>query len=586
MLKKFFISLLGTMAGLWISLFLLIICGTMFVGALIGSSSDSSVSIERNSILHFDLSGEITERSQPISFMDFMQNQGRSNAPTLEQMIKSLRSAVKDDNIEGLYLECNGSAMASAAREELLEVIEEFKESGKWVYAYSDSYNQGDYILASTANTVALNPIGSVDIHGVGGTLMFFKGLLDKIGIKMQILKVGTFKSAVEPYILEKISEPARLQMQQYCDTIWNFTAQTIAANRNMPEAEIRDLASKLIFTQSTEFFTKNLVDTLVYKREVDGILASLSGLEADKEPKLISPQDYLASSELLTALDNDKKHIAVYYAIGEIVDAGDGGIVGSTVVDDIVKLADDENVAGLVLRVNSPGGSAFASEQIWNALEYFKSKEKPLYVSMGDYAASGGYYISCGADYIFADRTTITGSIGVFGMIPDFSGLVTDKLGVHFSTVQTNPNAVGMNTLEPLSPDQMAAMQKYVERTYDLFTSRVAEGRKKTQDDVKKIAEGRVWIGADAINLGLVDEIGSLQNTIEALAEKLNMDVTEAKSYPLVEEEMWEKLLRENADFSALKVYDLETLHYIETINKLRNMNPLQARMPDVIIR
>ena len=587
MLKKFFISMLGTMAGLWISLALLIFGGSMFVGALIGSKGDSSANVEKKSVLHFNLTGEIAERYQPISFFDMIQ-MGESDAPTLEEMISALKAAAKDEKIEGLYLECNGSSMGTASRQELIEAIVEFKRNRKWVYAYSDSYSQGDYLIATTADTLALNPIGSVDIHGVGGMVPFYKGLLDKIGVKMQIIKVGTYKSAVEPYILTSMSEPARKQMQQYCDTIWNYISQTIAANRQLPESEVRNLASQMIFTRPADTFTADgLVDTLQYSRQANATLVAMSGIDR-KDPRLITPRDYLDSKNILPTLGDDARHIAVLYAVGEISDSGDEGIVGSTMVKEINDLADDDDVAGLVLRVNSPGGSAFASEQIWEALEYFKSKDKPFYVSMGDYAASGGYYISCGADSIFADRTTITGSIGVFGMIPDFSGLLKDKLGVNFSTVETNENALGISISEPMTPAQYQAMQQNVENTYALFTSRVATGRNLELDFVKGIAEGRVWIGSDAIQLGLVDALGSLDAAVGAMADELGMLKSETKSYPAVEEKMWEQFLRDNADFQILEDagYDKEAMRYIYDVRKLRSANPLQARMPKVIIK
>ena len=363
--------------------------------------------------------------------------------------------------------------------------------SGKWVYAYSDNYGEGDYVIATTADCIALNPVGSIDIHGLGGMSPFFKGLLDKLGVKMQIIKVGTYKSAVEPYILTSMSQPAKEQMQQYIDSIWGYLVNTMAYNRQISSDTIRAMASQMISTrEAPTFIADGLADTLVYKRESDNILRDYLGLEEKQDLRLITPIEYLTAKEL-TKFNSERKHIAVLYAIGEISDSGKEGIVGPDMVNQIVALADDDNVRGMVLRVNSPGGSAFASEQIWESLEYFKSKDKPLYISMGDYAASGGYYISCGGDSIFADQTTITGSIGVFGMIPDFSGLVTDKLGVTFTTVETNPNAVGISGFEPMSPAQQAAMQQSVDNIYELFTRRVAEGRGLEQDYVKSIAEG-----------------------------------------------------------------------------------------------
>ena len=589
MLKRFFITVLGTMAGIWISIVVVMFGGLLLAGAMLAKGgNDSAVEVKKKSILYFDLAGEVTERYQPTSFFAMIQNQSKGGGLTLDDMVHALQAAADDGKIEGLYLDCNGAAVGTATLEELLEAIGHFKESGKWVVAYADGYSQGDYLLASTAGNLVLNPMGSVDIHGVGATTPFFKGLLDKLGVKMQIVKVGTFKSAVEPYILDKMSEPARLQMQQYVDSIWNFAAGTIAANRNLSEADIKALAPQMISARMGEFFVESkLADKLEYRRQIELYLKDLCDLDEDDELRLVAPAAYLESRGNVFNSPSSRKHIAVYYAVGDIVDSGKDGIVGETVVNDIVDLADDENVEGMVLRVNSPGGSAFASEQIWEAIQYFKSKDKPVYVSMGDYAASGGYYISCGADKIFADRTTLTGSIGVFGMIPDLSGLITDKFGINFSTVQTNPNAAGISLTEGMTPTQYEAMQKSVEDVYDLFTGRVATGRGMSQDSVKAIAEGRVWTGGRAIQLGLVDELGSLQETIAAMADELDLDTDRYVQYPLTEQKLWEKLMRQSQlDFDMAADLDAETLRALHFVKQLRDASPIQARMEYIEVR
>ncbi len=378
--------MLGTMAGFWISLILFFVVGAVAVGVAIGSAAgDSAVKVENKSILHFNLSGEVAERYSSQPFLQMIQNFDKESL-TLDEMLRSLRKAADDDRIKALYIECGGAYMAPASREEVLEALAEFKESGKPVIAYGDAYTQGDYMIAAMADSLYLNPMGAIDIHGVGGASPFFTGLLDKLGVKMQIVKVGTYKSAVEPFILTSMSEPARLQMKQYCDSIWAAVAGSIASARSMPVDSIYSIAPKFTATwPATEFVNGGFATSLKYNREVDATLRRVSGLKDKDDVRLISPADYLASPEL-PGLDGDKDHIAVYYAVGDIVDEGDEGIVGSAVTKDIVELADDEHVKGLVLRVNSPGGSAFASEQIWESLEYFKSKGKPFYVSMGDY--------------------------------------------------------------------------------------------------------------------------------------------------------------------------------------------------------
>ncbi len=578
--------MLGTVAGIWVAIIIAVIGGIMLVVA-IGSSTDSAVKVESRSILYLDLSGSIPERAQKQDFFTMIQNID-NDTPTLDDMIRALAAAADDKDISALYLNCGGSAMGTASREELLQAIYGFKFSGKPVIAYADSYAQGDYLIASAADSIFLNPMGAINIHGVGAMTPFFKSLLEKVGVKMQIVKVGTFKSAVEPYILNSMSEPARLQMQQYVDSIWAFTYGTIAENRSISPDTIRAWASDVMATwQAPRFIEDHLADNLLYRRQAENYLKDLTDIDTDGKLRFITPGDYLSARGGLER-SASRKHIAVYYCIGEIVDSGDEGISGAVVPGDIVKLADDKNVEGLILRVNSGGGSAFASEQIWESLQYFKSKGKPFYVSMGDYAASGGYYISCGADTIFADRTTLTGSIGVFGMIPDFSGLLTDKLGVHFSTVESNPNAVGLTTVEPMSPEMAAAMQRSVEKTYDLFTRRVAEGRGMTQDEVKSIAEGRVWIGGKAVELGLVDYLGSLDDAIYAMASELVLDPEHVVRYPRYDEKIWEKIIRDAGGLDGIKAYsglDEETLRLLSIVKSLREMNPIQARMETVTI-
>ena len=594
MLKRFFISMLGTMAGLWISIALLVVAGTMIVAAALGkSAAETTVKVGKESVLVLDLSGVVQERYQPSSFIDFIQ-QGELGSPTLEEMLQAVRTAADDDKIEGIYIKCGGASMGYASREELLEVLLDFKEAGKWIFAYSDSYTQGDYMLATTADELVLNPVGSVDIHGVGGSTPFFTGLLDKLGVKMQIIKVGTYKSAVEPFVLKEMSEPARRQMKQYCDTIWNFVAGNIAANRGMALDSVNTMATQYIYTRpAASFVADSLVTELAYERVIDDMIRSRLGYDSDKDVRFIDVAAYVQAKSADKLFGRSDKHIALLYAVGDISDSGSEGIVGPDMVGHITALADDDKVAGMVFRVNSPGGSAFASEQIWEALEYFKSKDKPLYVSMGDYAASGGYYISCGADSIFADKTTLTGSIGVFGMIPDASGLISGKLGINFSTVESNANCTPMTITGPMSPQLHAAMQRNVENIYDLFTSRVAEGRGMDIDSVKAIAEGRVWVGADAIRLGLVDRIGSLHTAVRAMAADLDMSEADVVSYPKAEEKMWMTILRNSEEFTEAKAklnvespFDAETAQALRVVKKIRTMNPVQARMEKIEVK
>lgn len=585
MLKRFFVSLLGTVAGIWISIFLILFAGIAMIGAIVGAKSET-VKVDDNSILYLKLEGDIAERLQQQSFMDFIKDYD-SKGQTLDQLLTSIRLAANDKKIRGIYIDAAGSSMGVASRQELLEALYDFKSSGKWIYAYADNFAQGDYLVASAADKIFLNPVGNVDIRGIGMQTPFFTGLLDKLGIKVQVIKVGTYKSAVEPFILTSMSEPARRQNQAYIDSIWSYYAATIADNRAVQPAEVSVWADSLTFAWTANHDVQSgIVTEALYRRNVENMMREIVGIDYDENLPLISPAKYLeANSKKFASADKD--HVAVLYAVGDIVESGDGGIIGDKMVPEIIRLADDENVAGLVLRVNSGGGSAFASEQIWEALEYFKEQGKPFYVSMGDYAASGGYYISCGADKIYADATTLTGSIGVFGMIPDLSGLVTGKLGVTFSTVSSSPNATFMSLTSPLTADQKAAMQRYVEETYDIFTSRVAEGREMSVDSVKAIAEGRVWVGSAAVELGLVDELGSLEAAIKDITSELGLTKDAWVAYPSVNSKFIERLLEETSQIQTQGLsLDPEIVKYLVAAKRISEMDPVQARMPDIEIR
>ncbi len=585
MFKRFFVSLLGTVAGIWISIISLVIIGAACVGVML-SGDKKTTAVEKHSVLYLDLTGDIIEREANADFFTLL-SQAEQKPQTLENIVKAIQLSANDKKIEGIYIKCGGSALGVASREEIMQALRDFKESGKWIYAYGDMIQQGDYLLASVADEIYLNPVGNVIIRGIGSMTPFYTGLLEKLGVKVQVVKVGTYKSAVEPFILKEMSDAARLQNKVYIDSIWSYYATTVAENRSIAPARVSAWADSLTYAWTAEeCINAGVVTNSAYGREFDEILKNKSGIKEDDDIRLVTPAEYIAFNHSDFGNPSDR-HIAVYYAVGDIVDGGNEGIVGRTVVNDIVELADDDNVEGLVLRVNSPGGSAFASEQIWEALEYFKSKDKPFYVSMGDYAASGGYYISCGADSIYADKTTLTGSIGVFGMIPDFSGLVTDKLGVTFSEVASSPNATFMSLVEPMTPYQLGAMQKSVNEIYELFTSRVAEGRGMSVDDVKAIAEGRVWVGSSAIGIGLVDKLGSLTDCVTDMAESLSLRSDQYVSYPSVDSDLFKALMDETGRLDvAGMALDRETLKALHAVKRLREAAPVQARMPEIEIR
>ena len=397
-----------------------------------------------------------------------------------------------------------------------------------------------DYYLASVADSIYLNPVGLLDLHGLGGATPYMKKLLDKVGVEMQIVRVGTFKSAVEPYMLDDMSEANRLQTEHYLGVIWNEMRDSIAASRHMQSAALNALCDSVVMCfDAKDLLRYKLVDKLVYSNEMDDILRARTDVKSGDDLNFITPDDIAASLE--DAVMGD--HIAIVYAVGEINSTtGDSNeeINGQELSRTILELKDDDKVKGMVLRVNSPGGSAFASEQIWKAIEDFKAAGKPVAVSMGDYAASGGYYISCNADRIFAERTTITGSIGIFGMIPSFNELVENKLGVHMATVKTNENADMGGIGSKLTPTQLAALQKMVNEGYELFTKRCADGRHMSQDSIKQIAEGRVWDAVTAKQIGLVDEFGGVDNAVAWVAKKLKMgDDYKTQNYPAAKDKL-----------------------------------------------
>ncbi len=576
--------MLGTIAGLWISGLIFGVLAISFLVGIIASSAGEEVDFTQRSVLYLDLKGAMNDRNQPGDIWQVI-NSVENPTESLVDMIDAIRKASSDATIEGIYINAAGLSAGMASREEIINALQKFKESGKWVIAYADSYSQEDYILSTLADDVYLNPVGAVDVRGMMAQVPFFKGTLDKIGVKMQILRVGKFKSAVEPFFETKMSDASRLQNQIMVDSMWNYATTTIAAERGKTVADVNNWADIMLACQeANDVVELGAVSGLKYRREVEDIIRKKCGIEPGDELPFITPSKYLM---LNTNLLLNEDHIAVMFASGDIVDSGEGGIVGETMVPEIIELAEDDNVKAMVLRVNSGGGSAFASEQIWEALEYFKSKGKTLYVSMGDYAASGGYYISCGAEKIFADRNTLTGSIGVFGMIPDMSGLITDKLGVTFSTVQTNRNTAMPMLTQPMTPEQLAAMQHMVEITYDTFTKRVAEGRSMTQDAVKEIAEGRVWTGGSALELGLVDEIGGLQDAIEAIASATGLDTDKVIYYPSLEDDFMAQII--SSAMSEVSVgnvtIDANTMRAIKFVEYMQNMPYLQARMQPIEI-
>lgn len=597
MLKKFFLNVVSSFVGAWIAIVLFGVVAVLVcigVVASMGVSSTKSESVSKGSVMTINLEGVIEERETPME-LDYMSLlQGDVTRPqTLSSLQTAIEEASENKNISAIYLKCNGVSASPATLDALRHSLSKFKKSGKKIIAYGDSYAMGDYFVASVADSMFMNPGGQVMIKGIGGTNLYLKDLFDKIGVTFQVVKVGTFKSAVEPYIMNEMSAPARAQLDTLYGYIWQEIRSQIVSSRKQLTADgIDSLVNRdFVMIQPGEFDVKaGLVDRLVYERSMDDIIAQM----IDKDKKKLN----FVSSSLLTGQSKwgngytSKNQIAVLYATGEIVDGGNASTINyERLVPQITKLAEDDNVKGMVVRVNSPGGAVFGSEQIGEALDYFMSKDKPLAVSMGDYAASGGYWISCCADRIFANPLTITGSIGIFGLIPNGAELAK-KLGVHPQEVSTNPEANFPSLFYPMNERQMAAMQSYVERGYDQFVARVAKGRDLPESTVRRIGEGRVWNAAKANELGLVDQIGGLQNAIEWVADKCDIrSKYDVALYPSVDSSMLEMLSELeglNGNVNSLEKVlkgEYEDIIIDFATNVLRQ-KPIQARMPAIDIR
>lgn len=598
MLKRFFISLLATITGVWISIGLFFLLGMVFIGVGIGAAiagqNSSTVKVDRHSVLYLNLDGEITERQESPSsddlIFDVLWGNGIKNTLSLADITAAIRAAATDKNIDGIFIEANGGVGGTASLLDIVQALKYFKETGeKWVVAYGDSYSQGEYFLSSVADSIIVNPMGAVDVHGLAATTLFYKGLLDKLGIKYQIFKVGTYKSAVEPYMLTDISPANREQQELFLNQIWSDVTGVIADARKVDVATVNTWADSLIATAAPEtYIPARIVSSVDYRHAVIDMLKNMTETDSDDDLKLITPKQYVAAAKI-PHTERTSNNIAVLYAYGEIVDGGNKGIVGPKMIAQIEKLIEDDSNDGLIMRVNSPGGSAFASEQIWEALERYKKTGRPFYVSMGDYAASGGYYISCGADRIYAQPVTLTGSIGIFGVIPSFEGLLKDKLSVNQAVVTTNPNA-NMSVYTNLNPQQTSLMQKMINRGYEVFTSRCAEGRDMPVDSIKAIAEGRVWDGRTALRLGLVDRLGNLEDAIADMAQELNFTSNyTVTAYPELKRDFWEQL-RELQAAGFVRQYLLETsddpvAKQILTADRIKDWAPVQARMIETVI-
>lgn len=588
-MKDFLKYVLATVTGI---ILLTVIMGILATISMVGiaASSASSTKVEENSVFTLMLSGQLDERAEenPLGMLSgqISENVG------LDDIISFIRKAKENEDIKGIYIEAGiFSSDSPASSHAIREALIDFKKSGKWIVAYADSYEQSSYYICSVADKIFLNPQGMVDWHGLGATPYFVKDLLTKLGIKVQLCKVGKYKSAPEMLTADGMSEPNREQVTAYINGVWQVMLKEVSESRKIAVDSLNAYADRFIALSKAEDYVKlKLVDKLLYTDEVKGEIKKMLKIDADES----FPQLTLKDMENVKGKKKEGDQVAVYYAYGDIVDSDTGdmtdqehSIVASKVCKDLEKLAEDDDVKAVVLRVNSPGGSAYASEQIWHAMMNLKAK-KPVVVSMGGYAASGGYYISCPANYIIAEPTTITGSIGIFGMFPDFSGLLTEKLGIKFDEVKTNKHAAFGTMSRPFNAEEMALLEQYIDRGYQLFRKRVADGRKQSVEAIEKIAQGRVWLANDALKNKLVDEIGSLDKAIEKAAKLAKLSEYHATCYP--EPTNWFDALMNQGNKGSYLDSHLRTAlgEYYEPftyVKNIRHQNTIQARLPYYLI-
>ena len=590
-MKDFLKYTLATICGI---ILVGVLCGILFIISIIGMavSGNGSTKVEKNSVFVLKLNGTVQERGEEDSPLTALMGQVDMEMMGLDDIVASIKKAKDEENIKGIYIEGGiASFDAPATAQQVRDALKDFRKSGKWIVAYADQYMQASYYVASVADKVYMNKTGMLDFKGLGGQSEYMKGLYDKLGIRYQVAKVGKYKSYVERNTLTGMSDYDREQREAYTQGIWKHWLKDIAESRKVTAEQLDQLASDSIISlaDAKDYVTAKLVDKLMYPDEVSKEIKALLKIDAKDDIKQLT----LADMKNLPKKEGEKgDKIAVYYAYGSIIDSEatglfstDHSIVGSTTVEDLNKLAKDDDVKAVVLRVNSGGGSANASEQIWHAVKELKTK-KPIVVSMGGAAASGGYMISAAADYIIAEPTTITGSIGIFGLIPNFSGLVTDKLGVTFDGVKTNKytDYEEQLVLGKENSQEMKYMQSYVDRGYINFLDIVADGRKMKREQVDSIGQGRVWLATDAIKVKLVDKLGSLDDAIKKAAELAKVDKYYAASYPLPAS-WWEQLLSDNKKRSYLDGEMREILGelYQPLLELRRDMQSsrLQAKLP-----
>jgi len=586
-MKEFFKFVFASMLGFILSFFVVCLLLILAVTAMVSSAAkDGKVIPSANSIMHVSLDYPIKERTDknPFSELNFM---GFENKKTLglNEILEAIKEAESDDHIKGIYLDASSLASGFASIEEIRNALLDFKKSGKFILAYSEVYSQGAYYLATAADKIYVNPEGMIDFRGLSSEIMFFKGALDKLEIEAQIIKVGTYKSAVEPFILDKMSDANKVQVNSFLGSMYDHFISEVSKSRKIPKSVLLNVADSAKIRSPKDALVYKMIDGLKYKDEVLDELKTRLDIDKKKDVKSVSIEEYSPSNDETEEASSNR--IAIIYANGEIMSGeGNDETIGSERISRAIRKArTDDKVKAIVLRVNSPGGSALASDVIWRETILAK-KVKPVIVSMGDLAASGGYYIACAADTIFAQPNTITGSIGVFGIIPNMQKFFKNKLGITFDGVKTSKFADLGTVSRPLSDAEKMIFQNEVNKTYDTFTKKVADGRKKSQSYIDSIGQGRVWSGKEALANGLVDKLGNIDDAIASAARKAKIKDYKLVSYPAQVDPL-KSLFDHSAD--KVKAYFVkrelgESYFYYEQLKSAINLSGVQTRMPYTI--
>lgn len=580
-MKQFFKITFACILGVFIAGFL----GSLlfFFGIIsMASLSTPTYSPSKTSVFKLKLNTTVVERTEIDPFQEIVQAISKETAPIgLNNILESIDKAKLNSHITGIYLNTDGYSGSYATSEAIRRKLEEFKESGKFIIAYNNNFSQNQYYLSSVADSIYLNPVGSIQLSGLISQNIFFKNALDKLGVQMQIFRVGTFKSAIEPFILDKMSPANREQTETYLNSMWNTILSDISLSRNLSTDSLNAITNAGAgFMEANQILQTGLIDGLKYQSEILPLLKEITQASDLATPDLDKIKSMKSSQK------EYKDQIAILYAVGEITDIESDGIYWEKTVKEIEEIKKDSAVKAVVFRVNSPGGSAFASEQIWEAISTLK-ETKPVVVSMGTYAASGGYYISCNANYIIAEPTTLTGSIGVFGMIPNASELLTNKIGLTFDEVKTNKFG-NITFTQPMTDLEKQLLQRNIENIYTLFMQRCANGRNLPVDSIAKIAEGRVWSGENALHIGLVDELGGIDTAIEKAASLANLEKYSVVSYPATKD-FFETLMAELSEDASIRISRQllgEEFKHIQVLKYIQSLSHIQARMEDVIVK